>query len=789
LDGSITFEQLEVGESKKILLKGDVLPSLEDGHIIKEEVSISSDIFDDDFSNNTFNIDVEISRLIELSIIQIDNPDPVIAGNMLTYSIVVKNLGPSYASGVKVKNFIYYQAFSGVLLYSLDGGHSWNTFLGEIDIGEIKNNDSVHILWKGRVEQTFSGNIINKVEVSGNENDSFTGNNVSIENTGVIMRGDLEIRTTATPLPAIAGNDLSYNLVIKNNGPSVSSSVLITDKIFPKLENVVFFDGYSWRPWNGGFTIPRLMSGESFEVLIRGKVKTSIANGEVIFNKAMVDSSGVLDEFKYNNISILKAEVVTSADLEIKKGDSPDPVIAGEDLMYRIKISNLGPSDARNVTVEDLLPPQIQSPVFSLDGSSFGEFWTGKLNVGEVRVGETRILLIRGEVNTLTHNGTLLKNYATVSGSDNDPNLNNNNNNSVYISGLTETSVLGITDLCVESASDNGNPESGDVINLKIKVENKGPDDCGNVYVRDPLLPGIFLFVESEATKGVYEPSTYIWKIGSMEKGEVETLNIKVKFLKNGIFRNFCSVFSDRIEIDSTDNESYLIFNCNEKFVDISLDSMSSVKNASNGDEFIYHVLVRNMGNKIGHNLVISTNLDSSLSIVDYNLSSGNFNIDSGNWYLSKVLPGEEKTLDLKVRFNGSGKIKSIFYLKDLIEEDFNSLNNSSVVAFNGDVTFADLSVLKVMSKEAAYGVNLFFVVRIRNLGNEVSHNIILKDALPNVFDIENIFTTRGFYDLDNFTWSIDEMASGEDVIMVMEVKPISLGDFTNIALIDSLRK
>jgi len=44
------------------------------------------------------------------------------------------------------------------------------------------------------------------------------------------------------------------------------------------------------------------------------------------------------------------------ADLEISKSDNPDPVIAGTQLTYTIKINNNGPSDAQNVVVTDIIP-------------------------------------------------------------------------------------------------------------------------------------------------------------------------------------------------------------------------------------------------------------------------------------------------------------------------------------------------------------------------------------------------------------------------------------------------
>src|SRR3954471_8244810 len=45
-----------------------------------------------------------------------------------------------------------------------------------------------------------------------------------------------------------------------------------------------------------------------------------------------------------------------TANLQIKKTDSPDPVRVGEQLTYTIAVEDLGPSPATGVTVTDNLP-------------------------------------------------------------------------------------------------------------------------------------------------------------------------------------------------------------------------------------------------------------------------------------------------------------------------------------------------------------------------------------------------------------------------------------------------
>ena len=44
-----------------------------------------------------------------------------------------------------------------------------------------------------------------------------------------IRRVDLKLTKTSAPTPAIAGQDLFYTLTVENLGPSLATSVVITD--------------------------------------------------------------------------------------------------------------------------------------------------------------------------------------------------------------------------------------------------------------------------------------------------------------------------------------------------------------------------------------------------------------------------------------------------------------------------------------------------------------------------------------------------------------------------------
>ena len=94
--------------------------------------------------------------------------------------------------------------------------------------------------------------------------------------------------------------------------------------------------------------------------------------------------------------------VIGEADISVTKVFSPDPVHAGEILVYTITVHNAGPSTAENVTLTDQVPAALLDPQYSTDNGSTWLDWTGSLNLGDVGVdtANDEVVLIRATVDS-----------------------------------------------------------------------------------------------------------------------------------------------------------------------------------------------------------------------------------------------------------------------------------------------------------------------------------------------------------------------------------------------------
>jgi uncharacterized repeat protein (TIGR01451 family) len=107
-------------------------------------------------------------------------------------------------------------------------------------------------------------------------------------------------------------------------------------------------------------------------------------------------------------------------DLSITKVDNPDPVKVGGELTYRLRVRNLGPSDATGVIVTDTLPANVNFVSASSGCSRSGSVVT--CEIGTVRDGESAVRLIR--VRPTVPGG--FSNTATVRANEPDPDPANN---------------------------------------------------------------------------------------------------------------------------------------------------------------------------------------------------------------------------------------------------------------------------------------------------------------------------------------------------------------------------
>src|SRR6185312_5436223 len=152
----------------------------------------------------------------DLSITKSDAPDPVLAGELLTYSLGVANGGPSSATGVTVTDTLP----AGVTFDSAtasQGSCSESGGTVSCSLGTLANAASATVTIK--IQRSTPGTITNQATVSATTSDPSAANNSASATTTVDPAADLSITKSDAPDPVLAGQLLTYTLTAQNGGP------------------------------------------------------------------------------------------------------------------------------------------------------------------------------------------------------------------------------------------------------------------------------------------------------------------------------------------------------------------------------------------------------------------------------------------------------------------------------------------------------------------------------------------------------------------------------------------
>ena len=105
--GQITCKKdtMAVSETAGFTVVVHVDPDVADGATLSNTATISSTVSDPNGANNSATANTTVIRRADLEVIaKIDTPDPVVTNNPLTYTITLRNNGPSVASGVTLND-------------------------------------------------------------------------------------------------------------------------------------------------------------------------------------------------------------------------------------------------------------------------------------------------------------------------------------------------------------------------------------------------------------------------------------------------------------------------------------------------------------------------------------------------------------------------------------------------------------------------------------------------------------------------------------------------------------
>ena len=767
---TINGEKLANGEKVLITI---IAKAAKSNTTLINNIKVNGTGFDSNISNNNDSETIKITPLVDLAITKVvDNANPLF-DSIITYTITVVNNGPDASTDVVVKDI---WPANGLKFITSTG--TYNPATGIWNVGELGSNEIATLTITAKT--TAVGKFENKVSVNGTGYDSNLSNNNASVNITVPDCVILNITKVATGgivseepnKEVIAGEKITYTVIVSNYGPSVATNVYLTDLFnADELLNMEYNSNGNWVKYNNGIALGDIDVNEAVMILFRATVNHStrgLINNTVKITTDIKDARG---NFEANET----VKAIDNSTLVINKTSNVDAINPGDLFNYTIVITAEGSSDSLGVILTDKLDQSLldaQNAVFYVNGNYVGK-WNGSYNIGTLKTGNSVTVTI--EVKALNSANKDIFNKAIV---ENEEGFINESNKTVHVNTV---------DLAINKTSDKVTYKYLDNVIYTIVVTNHGSDDSFNVTVRD-MLPNTLRFISAS---GNYDPVTGIWFIGHLAKGQSATLTITAQAIFPGIITNDANVTGSGYDVNLTNNHDNItitvpdcvILNVNKVAIGGVINITGGIKNVVAGEEVIYQVLVSNHGPSTAVNVVLTDNYQTKdLTVVAYSLDNITWipYTKGANINLGDMTSGSNILVYFKAMVNASTR----GIVHNVVNITTDTDDARGIFSAEEHVNVMANSTLKVDKtaeiKELNPGDTIHYIITVTAGGSSDSLNIVLKDILDStLLDVNS--ATYAVDGVNKGVWtgslSLGKIATGNSVTVDIWAKVLSSAD------------
>ena len=714
--------------------------------VITNNVSVSGHEVDYDLSNNNDSGIIKVSPASDLAIVKQVNVSQANFNDLVRWKLSVSNNGPDVATGVVVtdilpEGFIYVDSILEKGSYSD----------GVINIGRLAVGERVILEIICKVENT--GRFVNIANVTGNEFDYDLSNNRANASVLINPACDMEVEKTVNESNPNYRDNVTWSIVVRNNGPDVAHDVIVNDVLPGSLIWISDDSNGKYNPRTGIWTIAQLNHG----VEIRLNIVAMVNGTGITQNNVSVTAREFDYDLSNNNASEI-VEVNKTADVSIVKIVDDSNPLYGNLITWTLIAKNNGPDKATSVAVEDILPKGL---ILVDVVTTKGFYDKGVWYLCCLENGEEESLDIICEVNTTGN----ITNYASITAEEDDPNIHNNVDNETIDVPLT-------VDLEVVKQVSNKNPYYGENIIWFISIKNNGPDNATNVVLND-LLDENLIYNYYTASVGQFIGNN--WVIEQLNSKETAYLNISCMVNGLGIIYNHASANCSEYDLNmSNNNDSEFIDAL--PVADLSVIKIVNVSNPNYGEFIKWTVIVSNNGPNNASGVIVRDTMPKGITLI----KASDFIYSDGTWYVGDLVVGEVRELDMICKVSATGTFTNFASVQgNEFDPDVDNNNANESIFVN---PACDLIITKTASKYYyKLGDIITYSIKLTNNGPDDARKIEVNDVHDDSLVLKSFKASKGSFNKLTQTWSINKLAAGESAELLVDAIATGKGIVKNI--------
>ena len=355
----------------------------------------------------------------------------VYVGDSVTFTVTLRNDGPNATTGVIVED-----ALPGRLTYL---GHTVSRGTYDVDsgiwsVGSVANGASATLEITASPNRTGEATNVAEVSVSP-VSDPDTGDNRATATVTAASRPgpgpdpeptptpsgtDLRLSKRADVTSASVGDEVTFTVTLRNDGPKATSGVEVTDVLpagFTGVSNTVSRGTYDpetgiWSLDDGPGSTGSFGVGAS-ETL---SITVTASRTGTWENVAELTETDVADTSSRNNratatVSVRSAPGTLQADLRLTKTANVTTGFVGERVVFTLVLSNDGPDVATGVVVAEALPADLEFVSADPERGSY-DATTGNWTIDAIAPDETATLTLTATMDATAN--TTVRNVAEV---------------------------------------------------------------------------------------------------------------------------------------------------------------------------------------------------------------------------------------------------------------------------------------------------------------------------------------------------------------------------------------
>ncbi|WP_458456013.1 DUF11 domain-containing protein, partial [Methanobrevibacter sp.] len=355
---------------------------------VVRDVSVSSDTYDPDLSNNDDTSSVDIPPEADLAVIITNNfeEDGLSAhkDDEIIWTITVTNNGPDDAINTIIMDILP----DGLVYISDDSDGAYDNENAVWTIGDLPVGETLTLKITTKANAT-NVNINKNVSVSSDTYDPDLTNNKNYSPVDVVTEADLEVIKLVSNDAPHKGDNITWTIIVTNNGADTAENAVVTDKLPSGLVYVSDDSNGAYDYETGIWTIGDLANGKSATLNIVALVDTTNAT---ITNVANVTSDSY-DPNETNNNCNNSTDVPPEADLVLTIEPSTTLVTVGDKIEFTFTVVNQGPDTAVNSSAFIKLPDELKLLGFKPSKGTYNQT-TGIWTIGDLAPGEKVTLVL-----------------------------------------------------------------------------------------------------------------------------------------------------------------------------------------------------------------------------------------------------------------------------------------------------------------------------------------------------------------------------------------------------------